>query len=537
MEPCAVIIPALKKNVAFPDDLVKRIAGKPLLEHTLALAMKWRGGENVWVVTDSEEVELFCQRRGVNAIRHPGLTLSRFSTFSLARWSFRPLLRRYENWFILWPYTPTFAMNVLRDAFDYHVLHSSVITISVQEKRARLFHPCGRTPESLLDGHGETHWLEVKGFMIVKPRRFLREAQDVPLLPYPLHEPVCEIQNFTDWWVCEGMLQRKRIVFRVIGNPEVGMGHIFRALTLAHEISGHEVLFVCTREDEIAVNKITGQDYQVIVCESHHVVNELIGLNPDLVINDVLDTSLDEIHALKKAGVRVLNFEDLGSGAAAADVVVNELYDEPLISGDHIHWGAEYMFLREEFYSARVNEFKDRVERILVAFGGTDPSNLTINALNAILPVCREENIRVDVVVGEGYSRFEQLETLLAPHSIHSSLTNATGVISRFMEECQLAVCGNGRTVYELAHMHVPALVIAHHEREATHHFAHEGNGFINLGVFVPGVTDEIVEEQFKCLLHDRELRKRLWKATLPHDFIANKRKVLSLITRLLESE
>ena len=65
---------------------------------------------------------------------------------------------------------------------------------------------------------------------------------------YEISPDLIEIRSYQDWWVCEKLLKRKRIVFRIRGDEQIGMGHIYRALTLAHEITDHEVFFVC---DEI----------------------------------------------------------------------------------------------------------------------------------------------------------------------------------------------------------------------------------------------------------------------------------------------
>ena len=102
---CSVLILALKKNVAFPDDLVKRLNGKPLLQHTLDCAASWLGKEHVWVLTDSEEVEVMARRYGVQAIRDPAFNLRNPQTLMKARWRFRSLLHDSRDLVALWPYT------------------------------------------------------------------------------------------------------------------------------------------------------------------------------------------------------------------------------------------------------------------------------------------------------------------------------------------------------------------------------------------------------------------------------------------------
>ena len=55
--------------------------------------------------------------------------------------------------------------------------------------------------------------------------------------------------------------------------------------------------------------------------------------------------------------------------------------------------------------------------------------------------------------------------------------------MSRMMEGVDLAICSAGRTVYELAHMHIPSIVLAQHEREARHTFARADHGFAYMGI------------------------------------------------------
>ena len=49
-------------------------------------------------------------------------------------------------------------------------------------------------------------------------------------------------------------------------------------------------------------------------------------ISPDIIINDILDTSTDYMLKLKNMGIKVFNFEDLESGAEYADGVFNALY-------------------------------------------------------------------------------------------------------------------------------------------------------------------------------------------------------------------
>ena len=224
-----------------------------------------------------------------------------------------------------------------------------------------------------------------------------------------------EILTFQDWWVAEKMLCQKKIIFVVVGSPEIGMGHAYRALILAQEFPEHSVHFVCKRKSDLATRHIIENHFPVTQQpEGKTLVDTIVEHEPDLVINDILDTEADYIKSLKKNKIKVINFEDLGDGAAYADWVINSLYDETIYP--HMLSGPDYFCLRSEFYTARMSPMRENVENILITFGGSDNPNLSQRVLKAILPMVEGTNIYIYLLTGMGYLHVESLLSWLAGH-------------------------------------------------------------------------------------------------------------------------
>ena len=59
----------------------------------------------------------------------------------------------------------------------------------------------------------------------------------------------------------------------------------------------------------------------------------------------------------------------------------------------NILWGHKYSFLRDEFNGAKTNNFKDKVSKLLITFGGTDPNNYTQRTLDLIYEYSLNKNI------------------------------------------------------------------------------------------------------------------------------------------------
>ena len=56
-------------------------------------------------------------------------------------------------------------------------------------------------------------------------------------------------------------------------------------------------------------------------------------------------------------------------------------------------------------------------------------------------------------------------------------------MVSKYTKKADIAVTSQGRTIYELASMGIPSIVLSQNPREATHSFATMRHGFINLGL------------------------------------------------------
>lgn len=99
-----------------------------------------------------------------------------------------------------------------------------------------------------------------------------------------------------------------------------------------------------------------------------------------------------------------------------------------------------------------------------------------------------------------------------------------------------LAICSAGRTVYELAHMHIPSIVLAQHEREARHTFARADHGFAYMGImrkFNAGRLRKVFVE----LIDEPERRQR--PVTTPSRILSRRTKPRSVsgILKLLKKE
>lgn len=554
-----IIIPAIKKSAVIPDQLVKKLAGKTLIQRALDTALSVADGKDILVFTDSDEIRLICLRSGVECAYNPEYAIRSLNIVSALEPVLQELSARYEHLIIYRASSPLINGEDIEDAYERFAASDSDCLISVRSVQYRLWKDEAVDLRTLLSDDGErTAYVETKALVMLRAGVFRGAPADlarpVKVLPYFLQDRSVEINSYQDWWICEKLLGRKHIVFVVAGYPAIGMGHIYRALMLAHEISDHKITFVCTRESELAVSQIAARDYRTKIQAEESLEQAVLRQRPDLVINDILNTDAHYVRALEDAGCLVVNFEDEGTGAELADLVVNALYMVGKHPDPRLLYGSKYFCLRDEFVQALRNSFREKPERILITFGGTDDSDFTRQTLEALFPECLAAGLFISVVVGPGYARLEALQAYIAELNEEARrfadsgfldlppdsgplvrFTHATNAMSRMMEGVDMAVCSAGRTVYELAHMRIPAIVFSHHAREDMHSFARPRNGFVYLGI-MEYFDVETVQQAFMRML-DPRFRKELFQRQSRFDFAPNKLRVVRRMLDLLPRE
>ena len=337
-----------------------------------------------------------------------------------------------------------------------------------------------------------------------------------------------DIDTYEDWNLCEYYLKRKHILFVVAGNNTVGLGHVYNTLLIANDILNHDVTFLLDKESELAFNVIKSKNFHVIIQQNDDILEDIKLINPDVIINDRLDTSKDYMLQLKKQNYKVVNFEDLGTGCEEADIVINAIYPEKHCLPNH-YFGHDYFILRDEFILSELKDVKQDVKNILITFGGVDPNNYTEKVIRTINKYCSENNIKVTVIAGFGYEKYDTIDEY-SNVTIKQNISN----ISNYILKADLIFTSAGRTVYEVASIGTPAIVMEQNKREMTHFFASSEFGFSNLGLGYE-VEDNDLFIEFIRLVDSFESRKHMNELMLKQNLRSGRKIVQRLIQDLLQ--
>lgn len=305
----------------------------------------------------------------------------------------------------------------------------------------------------------------------------------------------------------------QHIVFRVDSSYEIGTGHVMRCLTLAKEIVKQvdaEIYFF-SRSSQGNINSlIQTEGFHLVEMEAVKEVKNgklkhsaWLGKTPEADSEEFLQL----FNSLKLPKINCLvidhygideNWQSLVSNIVNKTLVIDDLGDrfhecnflldqtfnckeekyKKLVPSDcKLLLGTKYALLREEF---RETGMRDSVvdeklgNKVLVMFGGTDPTNLTLKSLDIL--VKRKDVAEINVILGPSAMHQSDVQQFCESRSnitLHISPSN----IAKLMSASDLAVGAAGTTSWERCASGLPAVVViqADNQRQIAKELEAEG--------------------------------------------------------------
>jgi len=334
------------------------------------------------------------------------------------------------------------------------------------------------------------------------------------------------------------------VVIRVDSSLEIGTGHVMRCLTLAEQLrkSGFRVHFICRQMEGNISKLITEKGFNLFEIQSENITNiykwyqenwqqdaftviNLIKesmLQFDIMIVDHYGLDVNWESTVKPFIKNLMVIDDLANRKHDCNILLDQNYKvnfeikyKGLVPNDcKLLLGPNYVLLRDEFV-VKANFVRPRsgqINRILVFFGGTDPTNETIKTLKALSKI--NKNIKIDIIIGATNNNRYAIKTLCDKYNnfqLYSQVDN----ISEFMGNADLAIGAGGATTWERCFMGLPSLtiVIADNQKEVTDSVAILG-ATINLGDSA-AVDETTIYNHVKKLLKNPKIVENISKKSM----------------------
>jgi len=283
----------------------------------------------------------------------------------------------------------------------------------------------------------------------------------------------------------------KNLFVRVDAGIEIGDGHFLRCLTLANSLKKKfdQIIFISNQLPKHFIEKIKRSNFKIYKINGYTQIQEKkLGekIKEHLINNDLVETKkiiekyknstnwliIDHygIDYVWEKNVRtniekIIVIDDLANRKHRCDILIDQNFYEnmekrytKLIPNYCKQFlGPKFTLLRPEFFNARKNlKRKKQFKRILISFGGSDPSNETKKALLAINDL--DEKYRIDVIVGTNNPNKKQIMKLCSKISSCNFYQQVEN-ISKYMKKADLAIGAGGTSTWERCCLGLPTIV------------------------------------------------------------------------------
>lgn len=471
------------------DDTISRqnlrmVKNKPLLYYIISTALKFKKAD-VLVSTDSEEIRELSLLYGAKYIDRPKhLTKNSTSVKSICYDVLQKLDKEkihYEKCLVLHPKIPLITINTISKFFKNVEKNKFTIFGISDIIDSKLGYEIENSKKPLKLNPSKNSIAVLNRIVCFDTKQFLRKNGifNTPFYGLKLsRDEFHSLITYHDFGKFEQILNRKKILVRIDSTVKIGMGHVFNMLTILNHFRNDEILILMHKNKNLGYQQFTENLFNVSFFKSDEELRKiLIRFKPDIVFNDVLNTTKSYMKKLQKFTPMIVNFEDTGEGRKLANLVFNPIFEKQKSLSNEFY-GAEYACVRDEFRIWKNKTLSKNVKKILITFGGTDPSNITEKTLSIIEKI-GIKNIEFTVLLGFGYIHKKIIKEKikkLQQENFKINLVDSSNFIAKYTRDIDFAIVSNGRTVFELAAMNIPLLTISVNAREQNHNFVPKEN-------------------------------------------------------------
>ena len=276
-----------------------------------------------------------------------------------------------------------------------------------------------------------------------------------------------------------------------------GMGHLFRALNMIEFFGTQKIQYVVfINPDDKAISILRQKSIRFEIVDVHDLTTQwetklIEKYKITTWMNDRLDTDIKHAQNIKDNHIRLITFDDRGTGSSLADLNIAALVFEHKgkLAGRRVLTGVEYLVLNKEI--DKYKRLRTKCENIIVTMGGSDTNGVTMK----VIAILQKYNKKATIILGPSFLHWESLRK-----SLNDNFVVKVGVPSLIQEfaKYDVAITGGGVTPFEANASGLPCIIIASelHEIEIGRYLEQTGSSVF--AGFHENINAEIVSMEFE---------------------------------------
>jgi UDP-2,4-diacetamido-2,4,6-trideoxy-beta-L-altropyranose hydrolase len=281
-----------------------------------------------------------------------------------------------------------------------------------------------------------------------------------------------------------------RVLFRADASVEIGTGHVMRCATLANALRelGAEVAFACRSLPGDLRDWLQQNGYATLVIHGEteaenadisRLIHPWQGEQPiDCLVVDHYGLDAAWERSMRPRCHRILVIDDLANRAHDCDILLDQnvldarstRYQPWVPSQCQPLLGPRFALLRPEFRQVRANligppshanaKHAGAPTRVLIFFGGSDPTQECFKALEALHQLSSKTALQVDLVAGASNPKFTALQQRCQDFP-QVRLHQQVSAMAELMAQADITLGAGGTTTWERLCLGLPGIIIA----------------------------------------------------------------------------
>lgn len=247
------------------------------------------------------------------------------------------------------------------------------------------------------------------------------------------------------------------------GGKDMGFGHMTRCLSLyqAFEERGIRPKFIINGDNDIEY-LLKDINYQIFNwLDKRNKLFEMVK-DADIAIIDSYLADISFYNKILKMVKLPVYIDDNKRLEYPKGIVLNgSIYAEglnyPKRNGVTYLLGTKYILLTKEYWDIPKKKTKDKIENVMIIFGGDDAKNMTPKIMNLLNK--KYQGLKKNIIIGKAFHNIKEIEKEIENNTNLIYCPDA-GKIKEIMLESDIAISAGGQTLHELARIGVPTIGI-----------------------------------------------------------------------------
>lgn len=249
------------------------------------------------------------------------------------------------------------------------------------------------------------------------------------------------------------------------GGKNAGLGHITRCTSIYQAFEEREVEpELIVNGDEIIHDFVRDKNCKIFDWLNDREVLFAALRDADIAFVDSYLADYGLYESISKAVKAAVYFDDVirmnyPEGFVVNGAIFAERMPYPKRDGVKYLLGTQYAPLRKEFWDVPEKKtIRENLGVVMIVFGGSDVCNLTPRVLKLL--VNTHPQLSKKVIVGRGFRNTAEIEKLGDSNTELVYYPDAAGM-KKVMLESDIAISAGGQTLYELARIGLPTIVVS----------------------------------------------------------------------------